>query len=112
MPVTVFGDRYDFLVDSGSVHSLISQSIADAHQLPLLQTVGWASPSGERTQSPRVRLPLRIGGPDGIEMISNALVVAMPVTFGVKGFIGADVLRQFDVTMEEAMVRLAQRVKF
>jgi hypothetical protein len=45
-------------------------------------------------------------------MISNALVVTIPMTFGVKGFIGADVLQQFDVTLEEAMMRLMQRVKF
>jgi hypothetical protein len=47
VPVAIFGDRYDFLVDTGTVHSLISQSIADAHQLPLLQSVTWASPSGD-----------------------------------------------------------------
>lgn len=39
VPVALFGTRYDFLFDTGSAHTLISQSIADAHQLPLLQAI-------------------------------------------------------------------------
>lgn len=59
-----------------------------------------------------MRVPLQIGGPGGIEMINTALVTAIPPTFGVKGFIGIDVVRQFDILIEEAMIHLTQRVQF
>ncbi len=110
VPVTLFQMPYHFLIDSGASYSIIDQSIVDEQELPLLEAVPWFAPSGARTISPRVRAPLYIGGSGGIEIVTDALVVSLPDTFGIDGFIGADILRQFDVTIEEAMVILRQRV--
>jgi len=112
VPVVLFQLPYNFLVDSGATYSIIDRSIAEEHDLPLLQGVQWSAPGGERTQSPRARVPLYVGGQGGIEVVTNALVVSLAESFNVDGFLGTDVLRQFDVTLEEAMVVLRQRVKF
>lgn len=111
IPVQLFGNRYDFLIDSGAAYTLLSEEITQLNELPLLQAVPWVTPSGVRTTSPRARVPLQLGGNGGIEVIVNALVVPIPLTFGVQGFLGADVLRQYDVTLEENLLRLSQRVK-
>jgi predicted aspartyl protease len=110
VPVVLFQLPYVFLVDSGAAYSIIDQHIAEEHELPLLQAVPWMAPGSERTQSPRARVPLSVGGRDGIEVVTNALVVALPDAFNVDGFLGADVLRQFDVTLEAKLMVLRQRV--
>jgi hypothetical protein len=110
IPVLLFGESYLFVVDSGAGHSLISTSLANYHQLPLLQAIQWSDPAGTRISSPRARVPLQLGGNGGLEILTTALVVDIPARFGIDGFLGADVLRQYDVTLEEAMLVLGQRV--
>jgi hypothetical protein len=110
IPVFLFGRTYTFLVDTGAGHSVIDRNIVDFHQLPLMQEVQWADVVGTRISSPRVRMPLQLGGKDGLEIIVTPLVVAIPPQHGFDGYMGADILRQYDVTLEEAMLVLGQRV--
>ncbi len=106
----LFGDSYLFVVDSGAGHSIIDRRLAEHHHLPLLQAMQWSDPAGTHTSSPRARVPLQLGGKGGLEIVTTAFVVAIPPRFGIDGFIGADILRQYDVTLEEAMLVLSQRV--
>jgi len=53
---------------------------------------------------------LQLGGIGGLEIVTTVLVPTIPLSYGVKGFIGADILRQYDVTLEEAMLVLGPRV--
>ena len=108
--VSVFGDVLDFLIDSGSTYSLLDRRVAEEHAVPLLQEVSWVDAAGMRTVSPRARVPLQLGGIGGLEIVTTVLVPTIPLSYGVKGFIGADILRQYDVTLEEAMLVLGPRV--
>ncbi len=109
VPVRLYGQDFDFLVDTGAAYAAISPALAvlfDLVSSPHHLTI--APAQGVPFSVPQVLLSeLRIGGMRLSQVA--ALIVAFPSVLRLPGLIGMNVLRHFRVTLESDTSTLVLR---
>lgn len=110
VPVQMYGQNFEFLVDTGAAYTALSTRLATLFDLPTIaeRHVTITPVHGTTLSVPQVLLPeLRLGG---MELIGvEALVVSFPSVLRLHGIVGMNVLRQFRVTLENDTSTLVLR---
>jgi clan AA aspartic protease (TIGR02281 family) len=101
VPIRLWRQTFDFLVDTGAAYSAISPALASVFNLTatLQGAITIAPAHGTPVSVPRVILPeISVGGIRLTDV--EALVVEFPSALRLDGLLGMNILGQFRVTLE------------